>query len=192
MSKYTVDGSDLTSIANAIRTKGETSASLSFPNEFVSAIGNIPTGGGAILTTKNITANGTYDATDDNADGYSSVTVNVPQSTTPFSKVGTFTVVESWEYNQSGITMCQAALDGYLSSNSIVYLLVFNNNTITSSYRADAIICVSTATTVSGLSSAMGVIWRDYYASPVNGLGSSCKASAGTVIDIYRADHGTS
>lgn len=34
-------------------------------------------GGGATLITKSITANGTYDAEDDNADGYSSVTVNV-------------------------------------------------------------------------------------------------------------------
>lgn len=33
------------------------------------------------LTTKNITANGTYNASADSADGYSSVTVNVPQST---------------------------------------------------------------------------------------------------------------
>ena len=31
----------------------------------------------ASLTTKNITANGTYNASSDNADGYSSVTVNV-------------------------------------------------------------------------------------------------------------------
>ena len=34
--------------------------------------------GGATLITKNITANGTYDAEDDDADGYSQVTVNVP------------------------------------------------------------------------------------------------------------------
>ena len=32
------------------------------------------------LTTKSITANGTYSASSDNADGYSSVTVNVPSS----------------------------------------------------------------------------------------------------------------
>lgn len=38
--------SDLTSIANAIRTKGGTSSQLSFPNGFVSAIQAIPTGGG--------------------------------------------------------------------------------------------------------------------------------------------------
>lgn len=37
---------DLTSVANAIRTKGGTSASLAFPADFVSAIGDIPGGGG--------------------------------------------------------------------------------------------------------------------------------------------------
>ena len=38
--------SDLTSVANAIRSKGGTSATLAFPQEFVSAIGAIETGGG--------------------------------------------------------------------------------------------------------------------------------------------------
>lgn len=37
-------------------------------------------GGSATLITKNITANGTYSAEDDDADGYSEVTVNVPSS----------------------------------------------------------------------------------------------------------------
>ena len=37
---------NLTSVANAIRTKGGTSASLAFPADFISAIGAIPTGGG--------------------------------------------------------------------------------------------------------------------------------------------------
>lgn len=39
---------DLTSVANAIRTKGGTSASLAFPSGFVSAINAIPTGGGGV------------------------------------------------------------------------------------------------------------------------------------------------
>jgi len=38
--------SDLTSVANAIRTKGGTSASLAFPSAFISAINDIQTGGG--------------------------------------------------------------------------------------------------------------------------------------------------
>lgn len=37
---------DLTSVANAIRTKGGTSAQMAFPNGFVSAVNAIPTGGG--------------------------------------------------------------------------------------------------------------------------------------------------
>ena len=39
---------DLTSVANAIRTKGGTSASLAFPAEFVSAIAAIPSGGSGL------------------------------------------------------------------------------------------------------------------------------------------------
>lgn len=41
---------DLTSVANAIRTKGGTSASLAFPADFVSAVEAIPTGGGGWTT----------------------------------------------------------------------------------------------------------------------------------------------
>ena len=44
--EYIANSNDLTSVANAIRTKGGTSAPLSFPSGFVSAIENIPTGGG--------------------------------------------------------------------------------------------------------------------------------------------------
>lgn len=49
---YTVTGSELTSIADAIRTKGDTSASLAFPSGFVEAIGDISGGGGTVETRK--------------------------------------------------------------------------------------------------------------------------------------------
>ena len=87
MSDYKVSADNLTSVADAIRTKGGTSASLSFPDGFVDAIDAISTGGGSTLITKSITANGTYNASNDNADGYSSVTVAVPSRVI----VGTFT-----------------------------------------------------------------------------------------------------
>lgn len=48
---------DLTSVANAIRTKGGTSAQLVFPSGFVNAINNIPTGGGGYTAVE--IANGT-------------------------------------------------------------------------------------------------------------------------------------
>lgn len=96
MSDYKVSGSDLSAIADAIRTKGQTSASLSFPNGFVNAIDAISTGGGGdepTLITKNITANGTYNASADNADGYSSVNVQIPSRII----TGTFTGAASDE-----------------------------------------------------------------------------------------------
>ncbi len=46
MSLYLADSADLTSIADAIRTKGGTSAQLQFPGDFVDAIDAIQTGGG--------------------------------------------------------------------------------------------------------------------------------------------------
>ena len=70
-------GSLFTDIADAIRAKTGGSASITADN-FPSEIASIPSGGGTLIT-KNITANGTYNAEDDDADGYSSVTVDVPR-----------------------------------------------------------------------------------------------------------------
>ena len=49
---------DLTSVANAIRTKGGTSAQLAFPSGFVSAVQAIPTGGGGSPTINDYVQNG--------------------------------------------------------------------------------------------------------------------------------------
>lgn len=51
---------DLTSVANAIRTKGGTSASLAFPAGFLTAIAAIPSGGGGVKAKK-----GTYTGASD-------------------------------------------------------------------------------------------------------------------------------
>lgn len=53
---------DLTSVANAIRTKGGTSAQLAFPADFVSAIAAIPSGGTDLLADL---CNGTMTRLDD-------------------------------------------------------------------------------------------------------------------------------
>lgn len=50
MADYKVTDTELTSIANAIRTKGGTQAQLEFPTGFVSAVQAIPTGGGGVET----------------------------------------------------------------------------------------------------------------------------------------------
>lgn len=51
MADYKVTDTELTSIANAIRTKGGTQAQLEFPTGFVSAVQAIPTGGGSPFVT---------------------------------------------------------------------------------------------------------------------------------------------
>lgn len=69
-------------IADAIRSKTGSTAKIKADN-FPSAISDIEAGGGgpsATLGTKNINANGTYNAASDGLDGFSTVNVNVPSS----------------------------------------------------------------------------------------------------------------
>lgn len=80
MSNVLVNDASLTAIANAIRDKNGSNARYK-PGDMANAITNIP---GPALDTKSIIANGTYSAEDENLDGYSAVTVNVPtQGITP-------------------------------------------------------------------------------------------------------------
>lgn len=182
MANYKVSDTDLISVANAIRTKGGTSESLLFPDGFVSAIGNIPTGGGSTLITKSITENGTYNASSDNADGYSSVSVAVPVL---FTKIADYVVAESWENGQTGVTMLTSAMEGNYIQNSMAYVLVFTNNGDSSGYRCDAII-VSQLSSSSDVSSASGFMYRNFYSHTAS-LGSTGRASQGTIIEIYAA-----
>lgn len=102
---------DLTSVANAIRTKGGTSAQLAFPADFVTAIGNIS--GGSTLIEKTVSANGVYNASSDSADGYSKVTVSVPASavdtgTKSISTNGTHDVIG---YASANVSVPASAVD---------------------------------------------------------------------------------
>ena len=54
MSNYLATDTDLIAVANAIRAKDGSSASLEFPNGFVSAIQNIPSGGGGSVQKKDV------------------------------------------------------------------------------------------------------------------------------------------
>lgn len=113
---YSTLGSLFTAIANAIRAKTGSSASI-VADDFPTEITNIPSGGGGTLITKNITANGTYNAQDDNADGYSSVTVNVPTGSVP-----------SYAYKNSGDVYVNGSKGKTPGTYCVLSLLTENGN----------------------------------------------------------------
>jgi hypothetical protein len=76
MADYRATSTEFTAVADAIRTKGGTSAQLTWPNGFVSAVQAIPTGG-SNLQEKTVTQNGVV-LPDAGYDGLSRVIVNVP------------------------------------------------------------------------------------------------------------------
>lgn len=74
MANYLTTDTELTSIANAIRTKGGTQAQLTYPTGFVSAINAIPTGGGTVENAASLYAANTgnkYEITLGNSGTYS-------------------------------------------------------------------------------------------------------------------------
>lgn len=64
--------------------------------------------GSATLITKSITQNGTYNALSDNADGYSSVTVNVPNPSS-----GTLSITENGTYNVTNYASAEVNVSKY-------------------------------------------------------------------------------
>lgn len=81
MAKVLVNESSLTGIADAIRGKNGTTDTYK-PSEMAAAITAISGGGEPTIEALSVTSNGTYTATD-GVDGYSPVTVNVPQDGGP-------------------------------------------------------------------------------------------------------------
>lgn len=74
---YKVSDSELTAVADALRTAMGTSDPLVFPMGFESAVATLSAPN---LGTKTVTDNGTYQASSDSLDGYSAFTVSIPSA----------------------------------------------------------------------------------------------------------------
>jgi hypothetical protein len=84
---------------------------------YAPAIENISTGGGSTIVSKNITANGTYNASSDSADGYNPVTVNVQPN------------LQSKSTTQNGVVQPDSGYDG-LSQVSVNVTPNLQNKTV--------------------------------------------------------------
>jgi hypothetical protein len=79
MSQGLVERQNLEDIADAIRSKNGSTDTYT-PAEMAQAISEIQTADEFVLVQKTVNANGQYNASDDSADGYSGVRVNVPNT----------------------------------------------------------------------------------------------------------------
>lgn len=119
-----LDISDTTAVASDV-AQGK----YFYTSQGVKTPGTASSGGGSTLTTKTITANGTYNASSDNADGYSSVVVNVSGGGTPSATAHTI----YFEFADSTNT----TLTGYWNDSFISSAITattpttYNNKTVT-------------------------------------------------------------
>ena len=141
MANYLVTDTELTSVADAIRTKGGTSADLEFPSGFVTAIGNISGGGGNLQAKTNInptTSSQTIEP-DEGYDGLSSVQINAMASGSAATPATTITANPTISVNSStGVITATASATqsvtptvsaGYVSSGTAGTITVSGSNT---------------------------------------------------------------
>lgn len=146
---------DLTSVANAIRTKGGTSAQLAFPAEFVSAINAIPSGGGS------------------NWKKLASQEFTVNTTSTSNTSVGNIQITLS-DYNDKNIVVWVHVRDkagkrnGYHYGTDAIFFpyQLANGSTSSLSTRPVILFTVNSSGSYSGTASAYGVYgYRVYYTS---------------------------
>ena len=106
MANVLVQESSLEAIADAIRYKNRSRDTYT-PAQMADAIRRINSGGSVVLIPKTITANGTNYAVDDEADGYSDVTVDVHAGLlTPYAYDMDTGYVERGEWHVGSATVC--------------------------------------------------------------------------------------
>ena len=119
----------------------------------------IRVGGGAggsqpVLITKNITQNGTYNASSDSADGYSSVTVNVAGGgsvlDTKITSAGTYFDYDNWECYDASATNFKYIHSDYFLENGVITPEIYAYCKVGSGYEGFCFPCSSEYTLVDG------------------------------------------
>ena len=123
----------ITAVGNAyskVSEKGGTVPASQTVSNLATAIESIPSGGGTLIT-KTITQNGTYNASADNADGYSQVTVDVSGGGGITDLAGT-----SWNFDTITPQSLSAFMNGINGinmglSSPLTFSYTFNERTYT-------------------------------------------------------------
>lgn len=133
MSKVLVNESSLTGIADAIRGKNGSTDTYK-PSEMAAAITAISGGGGEpVIEALSVTSNGTYTAPD-GVDGYSPITVNVPQDGSPPDEAFVITGNCSYRFARDGWNWFINNFGNKITTNNIShpsYMFYYNENLTT-------------------------------------------------------------
>jgi hypothetical protein len=122
---------DLKAVADSIRAKGGTTENLDFPADFVSAVGNIETGGGAKEEqekTVEITENGTTEVVADEGKTMSKVTI---ETNVAFEGDIGKPYIDTSKITNFYYFCCNGRMDKYLdkldTSNGTIFNYMFDN-----------------------------------------------------------------
>lgn len=124
MANYRVTDTELTGIANAIRTKGGTSAQLQFPNGFIDAINALPSGGPSVEIVPFST--GTDEQIAAIIDAAHSGTLDLQEDAgwavgdTRLIEIGTFLDGSNITHNQQSVDIVLTSFDEYMGCGNVV------------------------------------------------------------------------
>ena len=130
MAKVFIEETTLTAIGDAIRGKEGTTALVPV-NDMATRITSLQTGSDPVIKSLEITSNGTYTATD--CDGYSPITVNVPQDGAPTDAELTITGSCSYRFAYDGWNWVIDNYGNRITTNNIssaVYMFYSSYNLI--------------------------------------------------------------
>lgn len=133
MADYLTTDTELTSVADAIRTKGGTSAALEWPDGFAQAIEDIPSGGGAQTVIKSVFPNYLWIYSSVTTDGnYSYADVEVPATagTTMYIHTVRDYVLSSITRDDTGTSVPFTEIS-YSSSSGGVYSFTMPDSSVT-------------------------------------------------------------
>ena len=141
----------------------------------------------ATLIEKTITANGTYDAEDDDADGYSSVTVNVPTGTPTIQSLTVNPSTTQQTFNASGVDGYKPVTVAAVSQTNLTADNIKNGTTVTISNGTSNIYSVTGTYSGSGSSKNTQVVQSTTRtnASTLTAIGAELTVSKTGTYDIY-------